>query len=101
MQTIIILNTIGLIVLFASSTILFIMLLKAYKHIKVLESKKLEAEERAEYHEKALKRKVGLENSKWFDFEQNRCVCCGAIIPEGRHICINCELNKSYKEQIK
>lgn len=22
----------------------------------------------------------------------NRCVCCGAIIPEGRQICPNCEI---------
>ncbi len=22
----------------------------------------------------------------------NRCVCCGATIPEGRQICINCEV---------
>ena len=21
----------------------------------------------------------------------NTCVCCGAIIPEGRHVCPNCE----------
>lgn len=22
---------------------------------------------------------------------ENRCVCCGAVIPEGRQICISCE----------
>lgn len=22
---------------------------------------------------------------------ENRCVCCGAIIPEGSHVCINCQ----------
>ena len=22
---------------------------------------------------------------------ENRCICCGEIIPEGRQVCINCE----------
>ena len=22
---------------------------------------------------------------------ENRCVCCGEIIPEGRQVCLNCE----------
>lgn len=22
---------------------------------------------------------------------ENRCICCGVIIPEGRHICLTCE----------
>lgn len=22
---------------------------------------------------------------------ENKCVCCGAIIPEGRQVCVNCE----------
>lgn len=22
---------------------------------------------------------------------ENRCICCGAIIPEGRHVCLTCE----------
>lgn len=67
MQTIIILNTIGLIVLFAICTIFFIMLLKAYKHIKVLESKKLDAEQRAEYHAEQLKTRAGLDDCKGFE----------------------------------
>lgn len=25
--------------------------------------------------------------------DENRCVCCGAVIPEGLQICPNCELN--------
>lgn len=25
--------------------------------------------------------------------EDNRCICCGEIIPEGMHICPSCELN--------
>ena len=24
---------------------------------------------------------------------ENRCVCCGAIIPEGRQVCRECEVN--------
>lgn len=24
-------------------------------------------------------------------YNENRCVCCGAVIPEGRQICIPCE----------
>jgi len=23
---------------------------------------------------------------------ENRCVCCGEIIPEGKHVCIRCEM---------
>lgn len=67
MQTIIILNTIGLLVLFAICTIFFIMLLKAYKHIKVLESKKLEAEQRADYHVNKLKEKAGCNEEYGFE----------------------------------
>ena len=22
---------------------------------------------------------------------QDKCVCCGAVVPEGRQICLNCE----------
>lgn len=67
MQTIIILNTIGLIVLFAICTLFFIMLLKAYKHIKVLESEKLDAEQRAKYHVEQLKVRSGLDDGKGFE----------------------------------
>lgn len=67
MQTIIILNTTGLIVLFAICTIFFIMLLKAYKHIKVLEGKKFDAEQRAEYHAEQLKVRAGLDDGKGFE----------------------------------
>lgn len=30
----------------------------------------------------------------------NRCVCCGTVIPEGRHVCISCEeeINKLIAE---
>lgn len=91
MQTIIILNTIGLLVLFAICTILFIMLLNANKHIKVLESKKLDAEQRAKYYTEQLKVRAGINDEKGFNFEENRCVCCGNIIPEGRQVCVRCE----------
>ena len=30
---------------------------------------------------------------------ENKCVVCGAIIPEGRQVCPNCEMND--KETIK
>lgn len=23
---------------------------------------------------------------------ENRCVCCGEVIPEGRHVCPSCEI---------
>ena len=26
-----------------------------------------------------------------YDGNENRCVCCGDIIPEGRQVCIKCE----------
>lgn len=26
---------------------------------------------------------------------EDRCVCCGAIVPEGRQICWNCENNNT------
>lgn len=25
---------------------------------------------------------------------ENRCVCCGAVVPEGRMLCPNCEAEK-------
>ncbi len=34
----------------------------------------------------------------------NRCVCCGEIIPEGRQVCPTCEMgkrNKQVKRQIR
>ena len=31
------------------------------------------------------------------DSHANRCVCCGAIIPEGRQICPNCNGERSRK----
>lgn len=36
---------------------------------------------------------------------EDRCVCCNCIIPEGRHVCIQCETDimqdSSYKKHIK
>lgn len=26
--------------------------------------------------------------------KENRCVCCGAIIPEGKQICYSCEIQE-------
>lgn len=28
---------------------------------------------------------------------ENRCVCCGDIIPEGRQVCVNCEYEANNK----
>ena len=67
MKTILILNTIGLLILFAICTVFFIMLIKCFKHINVLENKKIKAEERAEYHVKALKIRAGVDDSKGYD----------------------------------
>jgi len=35
-------------------------------------------------------------NKKWrkIKMSDNRCVCCGAIIPEGRQVCYRCERGK-------
>lgn len=30
---------------------------------------------------------------------ENRCICCGEIIPEGRQVCINCE--KAMEEKLE
>lgn len=30
---------------------------------------------------------------------ENRCIICGAIIPEGRQICPNCEKGKPQKRE--
>lgn len=30
---------------------------------------------------------------------EERCVCCGAIIPEGRQVCINCETRGTQQER--
>lgn len=33
---------------------------------------------------------------------EERCICCGEIIPEGRQVCINCENNaERYSEKWK
>lgn len=31
----------------------------------------------------------------------NRCVCCGAIIPEGRQICTSCEESNKNEKRIE
>lgn len=31
---------------------------------------------------------------------ENKCVCCGAIIPEGRQVCPNCEKGKKFRRVI-
>lgn len=28
----------------------------------------------------------------------NRCICCGAIIPEGRQVCLTCEQKENEKD---
>lgn len=33
--------------------------------------------------------------------EENRCVCCGDIIPEGRQVCINCGHRSGMSEERK
>lgn len=30
---------------------------------------------------------------------ENRCVCCGEIIPEGRQVCPSCESNAGIEEE--
>lgn len=45
----------------ATSTILFVMLLKAFKHIKILESKKENAERSATHHIKELQNRSEVE----------------------------------------
>jgi len=31
---------------------------------------------------------------------ENRCICCGAVIPEGRQVCPNCEVKKCGFEDV-
>ena len=31
---------------------------------------------------------------------EDRCVCCGAIIPEGRQVCLNCEMGVNEKTKL-
>lgn len=31
---------------------------------------------------------------------EERCICCGAVIPEGRQICFNCENKKTEGEPV-
>lgn len=31
---------------------------------------------------------------------ENRCVCCGEIIPEGRMVCLRCEIRSYTDEQL-
>lgn len=68
MQTIITLNTIGLIILFVICSLFLILLLNAYKHIAKLEDEKAEAIKRADYHVKQLKKKAGYDDQHGFDF---------------------------------
>ena len=32
---------------------------------------------------------------------EDRCVCCGEIIPEGRMICIKCELEAEERRKLR
>lgn len=32
---------------------------------------------------------------------EDRCICCGEIIPEGRQICVNCEKEKEIDYDIR
>ena len=35
------------------------------------------------------------------DTSADRCVCCGEIIPEGRHVCSSCEQKQNRKQEQK
>jgi hypothetical protein len=37
-------------------------------------------------------------NRGYWIMSEDRCVCCGAVIPEGGHVCIKC-LEKAKKQQ--
>lgn len=30
---------------------------------------------------------------------EDRCICCGTVIPEGRMVCINCEIKNLVKRR--
>lgn len=32
---------------------------------------------------------------------EDRCICCGTVIPEGRMVCINCEIKNPVKRRPK
>ena len=49
------------------------------------------AEEAKEEIERCV---IKLENSKYQSSEE-RCVCCGEVIPEGRQVCKRCEMMKN------
>ena len=68
MQTIIILTIIGLVVLFFTSILLFIMLIKACKDIARLEKDVKKAKQQVEYHTEQLKVRAGFKNEIGFDF---------------------------------
>lgn len=99
MKTVLILNTVGLLILFIICTLLFIMLIRAYKHIKTLENIKADSEERIKYHENALKTRANITDPVGFDFNENRCVVCGNVIPEDTHVCVNCKKKYSSKKE--
>lgn len=73
MATVIILNTIGLVILFAVCTVLSLMLMNAYKHIHKIEGEKKQAQDCAEHHKKELVRRAGEdENSNGYSFEERK-----------------------------
>ena len=73
MATVIILNTIGLVILFTVCTVLFIMLLNAYKHINKIEGERDQAQMSAKHHKKELVRRAGEdENSNGYSFEERK-----------------------------
>lgn len=32
---------------------------------------------------------------------ENRCVCCGAVIAEGKQVCVNCEIATEKQHETK
>lgn len=73
MAIVTILNLIGFVILFAILTVLSIFLFKAYKAIRKIENEKSLIKQRAEYHEKELKRRAGEnEDTIGHDFEERK-----------------------------
>ena len=42
---------------------------------------------------------AGLREKMEVKMNENRCVCCGRIIPEGRQVCESCEAAAYYHEE--
>lgn len=65
-------NTILIVIFFGLTTVIFVMLLKAYKHIAKLEYIVTRKKERANYYHKQLKKRAEIDEKDGYDLGERR-----------------------------